>query len=190
MRELFWGVASASDFGGVAHLKKSMLMKIITISVLFLACWGCGQHHEQEEVARLQGQIDSLQALMTNAYTPGFGEFMAGIQAHHAKLWLAGINENWALADFEIHEMEEGLEDLQKYNADRPEMEKLGMITPALDSVTYAVQVKELALFKTSFATLTQTCNNCHAATDHAFNVVTIPETSPFPNQDFRVKSQ
>ena len=35
---------------------------------------------------------------------PGFEEFMSNIQAHHAKLWFAGQNHNWKLADFEIHE--------------------------------------------------------------------------------------
>lgn len=165
-------------------------MKIAFISILALACWSCQPAHTQDTVAHLEHQLDSLQAQIANTYTPGFGEFMSGIQAHHAKLWFAGINENWELADFEIQEIEEGLEDLGKFCTDRPEIAKLPMITAPLDSVAYAIQVKNLALFKSSFQTLTQTCNNCHAATDHAFNVVIIPQASPFPNQDFRVNPQ
>ena len=94
---------------------------------------------------------------------------MSGIQMHHAKLWFAGQNENWPLADFEIHEILEALEDIQKFCVDRPESKSIGMINPAIDSISYAIQQKNLQLFKNSFTLLTNTCNNCHKATEHGF---------------------
>ncbi len=34
-------------------------------------------------------------------YQPGMGELMTTIQLHHAKLWFAGKNANWALAAYD-----------------------------------------------------------------------------------------
>ena len=79
-----------------------------------LACSQTGSNNTQ-----LQNRVDSLEQKLAHTYKPGFGEFMSGIQIHHAKLWFAGQNQNWPLADFEIHEIEEALEDIQKFCIDR-----------------------------------------------------------------------
>lgn len=134
----------------------------------------------------MQATIDSLQKKLDDVYKPGFGEFMSAIQTHHAKLWFAGQQQNWELADFEIQEIKESLEDIRKYNADRPEVKSIGMIHAALDSVNTAIRQKDAPLFKNNFILLTNTCNACHRATEHAFNVVTIPTGLPVVNQDFK----
>jgi len=149
--------------------------------IVFLSC---GQGSQQER--RMKEEIDSLQHKLDNTYKPGFGEFMSGIQMHHAKLWFAGKYKNWALADFEVNEIKESLDDLQQFAADRPEVKSIPMIMPAMDSITYAIQQKDSLLFKSSFILLTNTCNNCHQATQHGFNVVTIPVALPVVNQDFK----
>lgn len=130
--------------------------------------------------------IDSLQKQLNESYKPGLGEFMSGIQMHHAKLWFAGINQNWPLADFEVNEIKESLEDIQKFCSDRPEVKSIGMIEPPIDSLNESIHKKDLTMFKARFTSLTQTCNSCHHATDHAFNVVTIPTAPPVMNQDFK----
>ena len=63
----------------------------------------------------------------------------------------------------------------------------IGMINPALDSVNNAIQQKSAALFKSGYILLTNTCNNCHHAADFEFNVVKIPNSQPFSNQDFKL---
>ena len=156
------------------------LVSIITIFIIF----SCNQ--ENDKLQQMQATVDSLQKQLKETYKPGLGEFMSGIQMHHAKLWFAGQNKNWPLADFEINEIKEGLEDIQKFCSDRPEVKAIGIINTAIDSVNNAVQQKDPQLFKTSFILLTNTCNNCHKATDHGFNIVTIPTNSPVVNQDFR----
>ena len=123
----------------------------------------------------------------TVAYKPGLGEFMTSVQIHHAKLWFAGINENWELADFEIHEINEIMDDINTYNSDRPEIKSLDIIHPAIDSVTAAIRQKSAGSFKNSYILLTNTCNECHKNTSHGFNVVKIPDQPPFSNQDFRL---
>jgi hypothetical protein len=159
-------------------------MKAILFSGFLLLIVSCNQQNNQ--VQKMQATIDSLQKQLHETYKPGFGEFMSGIQTHHAKLWFAGINNNWPLADFEIHEIEEALEDVQKFCSDRPEVKSIGMITAALDSTKNSIQQKNPSLFKSNFLLLTATCNNCHKATDHAFNVVTVPTEPPVANQDFK----
>jgi len=81
-------------------------MKISAILLLSLLL-SCGQ--KQGHNKALQSTIDSLKKELAAAYKPGFGEFMSGIQTHHAKLWFAGLYQNWELAGFEMHEIQEGL---------------------------------------------------------------------------------
>ncbi|MBN8720755.1 MAG: hypothetical protein J0H85_14995 [Sediminibacterium magnilacihabitans] len=136
----------------------------------------------------MQRQIDSLKAQINKTYKPGFGEFMSGIQVHHNKLWFTGVNQNWKLADFEINEIKESLDNIKMYCTDRPETKSIGMIDSSLQSVSNAIQQKNSLQFKNSFHILTTTCNTCHQATGHAFNVITIPSAPPFSNQDFSAK--
>jgi hypothetical protein len=158
-------------------------MKIVAIAVIGLLTTGCREEGNNRQ--NLQAQIDSLQHRLDNSYKPGFGEFMSGIQIHHAKLWFAGKNQNWKLADFEVHEIEEALEDIQKFDTDRIEAKAINMINPALDSVNTSIHQRDVRMFKSSFSLLTNTCNKCHRETEHEFNVVTIPSSLPVVNQNF-----
>jgi hypothetical protein len=159
-------------------------MKPILLIILTFGFFACNQQTDNKV---LQNRIDSLESKLAHSYKPGFGEFMSGIQAHHSKLWFAGQNENWRLADFEVHEIMEAMEDIRKFQTERKESRMIEMIDPALDSITNAIQQKNTTLFKTSYTLLTNTCNNCHRAADFEFNVVKIPETQPFSNQDFKI---
>jgi len=159
-------------------------MKIFGFFLALFLLQACRQHANDR--SEMNSKMDSLQKQLDESYKPGLGEFMTGIQVHHAKLWFAGQNQNWALADFEIHEMQESLEDIQKFCRDRPEVKAIGMINPAFDSINNAIRLKNIVLFKSGFILLTNTCNNCHQATKHEFNVVTIPTGPPVTNQDFR----
>jgi len=156
---------------------------LIPVVLHLVAC-----NQQGNQVSQTQSKIDSLQSqVVDKAYKPGLGEFMTGIQLHHAKLWFAGQNQNWPLADFEVHEIQESLDDINEFCKDRPEVKSIGMLRPAIDSVTNSIQQKNLQLFEKRFSLLTTTCNNCHKATDHGFNVVIIPTSPPVSNQDFKV---
>ena len=161
-----------------------MKFTILTLVVCIILA-ACNQ--QNKKIEQMQIKIDSLQKQLAETYKPGFGEFMSGIQIHHAKLWFAGINQNWPLADFEVHEIRESLDDIRQFCKDRPEVKAMGMINPAIDSVAIAVRQKDLTLFKSDFVLLTNTCNNCHKATNHGFNVVILPTSLPVVNQDFKM---
>jgi len=136
--------------------------------------------------AALLSRIDSLEKKVAATYKPGFGEFMSSIQVHHAKLWFAGKNKNWELADFEMHEIAETLDAIKEYQTEREESKKVDMLKPSLDAVKDAIDKKDSSLFNSSYLLLTNTCNNCHKAVNFGFNVVKIPETAPYSNQAFK----
>ena len=160
-------------------------MKNIFLLLSAITIFSC--NNPADKTQSLKTRIDSLETKFAQTYKPGLGEFMSSIQIHHAKLWFAGENQNWPLANFEMGEIKESLEDISTYCADRPETQKISMINPALDSISNAIQAKNPQLFKSGFILLTATCNNCHQATQHAFNVIKIPDNPPFSNQDFKV---
>ena len=161
-----------------------MKLKFYYLLILFLPlCNACGNSSNTNQ---LEARIDNLQQKIDHSYKPGLGEFMSQIQVHHAKLWFAGKNKNWKLADFEIHEIMESVNGIQAYAADREESKKVIMMQPALDSINHAIEQKDTALFKNSFVLLTATCNNCHTAVNYEFNMVKIPDAPPFSNQVFK----
>jgi hypothetical protein len=159
-------------------------MKKIFLVVILLFFADCSDN--SDKISELQNRIDSLQQKVNDSYKPGLGEFMSNIQMHHAKLWFAGINQNWALADFEVHEIEESLEDVQKYQSGREETKMISIIYPPLDSVKSAIKNKNLKSFKGNFTLLTNTCNTCHQTAKFEFNKVKIPDSPPFSNQEFK----
>jgi len=158
-------------------MKRFFLLAVPTL--IFLAC---------TDTQKMQNQIDDLTVQLANSYKPGFGEFMTYVQIHHAKLWFAGKNQNWALANFEVNEIGEAIEAIQKYQKERKESQAITIINPAIDSVKIAIQQQNPKLFVQTYTTLTNTCNTCHQSVQFGFNVVKIPDTLPFSNQDFLVR--
>jgi hypothetical protein len=164
------------------------MKKIIVIIFIAGAIASCRQNTPEPTAAK--HDHDTLEAEEPHLYQPGIGEFMLGIQAHHTKLWFAGKNENWELADFEIEEIREAMEDIQDFNGDQCESQTVPLIFPPLDSLSKAIEEKNLVKFTKNFSILTNSCNTCHRATNHAFNVIRIPESNPFPNQDFSARKK
>ncbi|HEU5054629.1 MAG TPA: hypothetical protein VFT78_16050 [Hanamia sp.] len=159
------------------------MKKLLFISGIFL--FSCNSSSSNSQ---LHKRVDSLQVQLNNVYKPGLGEFMSQIQVHHAKLWFAGKYGNWPLADFEVGEIQEALTDIPKFCSDRPEIKSIGIIDPAIDSISAAIKAKDEKRFDSSFTLLTATCNDCHKATNHGFNLIKIPETPPVTNQVFQPK--
>ncbi len=151
----------------------------VAVIAIILTSISCSEK-QPDQAKQLQQQINDLKEKM---YVPGLGEFMNTIQLHHAKLWFEGLDQNWPLAKYETDEMKETFQDIQKYVTDRPEAKFVPMINPGIDSVKNAIAAKDLSRFKAAYVTLTNACNNCHYATNHAYNVITIPHTLPVTDQ-------
>jgi len=122
-------------------------IKIPVLATVLLAFWSCS--NPDANTNALQAKVDSLNKQVAQIYKPGLGEFMLGIQIHHAKLYFAGKNQNWKLADFEMGEIKEAVDDIKKYCTDRPEVKSLSILYPALDSVNNAIKLKSLHHFET-----------------------------------------
>lgn len=162
------------------------MKKYFSLPVFILTLISCNQQADQTKI--LQTKIDSLERKISETYKPGFGEFMSNIQIHHAKLWFAGENQNWELADFEINEIKENLEGIQKFCSERTETKSIGMINPAMDSLSNSILKKDENLFRKNYTNLTNSCNTCHQSTNHEYNIIVIPKNPPFSNQDFSNK--
>jgi hypothetical protein len=84
-------------------------------------------------------------------YVQGIGEFMMATQVRHAKLWFAGEAQNWELAEYEIDEIKEGLEDASRLHPTLDglpiaELIKANAEAP-IDDLSKAVEAKKSAEF-------------------------------------------
>src|SRR5689334_14958195 len=112
-------------------------MKYLKITLILFPIGFCNCNQSADNKA-LQQRVDSLESQLATTYKPGFGEFMSDIKLHNAKLWFAGKNKNWELADFEINEIKEALSGISEYCKDRPETKELSMINLPVDSLNKA----------------------------------------------------
>ncbi len=164
-------------------------MKSVSIICFIVFVVSCAQQQVADN--KTNAAIDSLEKrverLEKEKYKPGLGELMAVIQLHHAKLWYAGINNNWKLSAFEVDEIKEIITAAQELETDRPEIKDLPMIFPSIDSITNSIHSKDPVSFKKNFLSLTNTCNACHKANHFEFNSITVPSAAPVSNQDFKV---
>ena len=128
-------------------------------------------------------------------YVPRMGEIMSATQMRHSKLWFAGKARNWDLASYELDEIKEGLDDATKYHPvfkkDAPIASILNKFTALpLNDIGRAIMAKDIIKFRKSFDNLTNGCNACHQAASQGFIVIKRPDTMPFSNQDFDLKTK
>jgi len=115
------------------------------------------------------------------------------IQPRHAKLGLAGKEENWPLAGYALKELKQGF--LVSARA-VPRWKGLPVpdlfdaaVSQPMALLDFAIKAAEPRQFAEAYARLTAGCNACHATTDHPFVVIKAPENpSAYPNQDFAPK--
>jgi hypothetical protein len=138
------------------------------------------------------GSTSDTAASQREVYKPGMGDLMSALQLRHAKLWYAGRAENWPLAAFELHEIEETLERIERWH---PEEDGL-QVAPALESfigpahhvLGASVANKDRGAFEAAFDDLTQGCNACHQAMKHEFIVIQRPTREPVTNQRWAIE--
>lgn len=125
-------------------------------------------------------------------YSLGFAEFMIFTQIRHAKLWVAGDARNWDLADYQIDELKEGLEDAVKYFPTYKEMPVGQMIEAVMKApiadMEGAIKARDRTKFVAAFDKLTGACNTCHQSAKRAFIVIQRPTVAPYSNQSFAPK--
>jgi hypothetical protein len=129
------------------------------------------------------------------AYRPGLGDLMTmTVQPRHLKVGLAGQEQNWAYAAYELHELQESFERVARTwpkwrQVEIAETIKATIEAP-MDAVARAIKAKDAAKFTESYGQLTATCNACHQSANVGLVVIQVPKSSPFANQDFRPQKQ
>lgn len=124
------------------------------------------------------------------SYTPGLGEFMSQLSYRHSKLWFAGQAQNWALAAYELDEIEEGLQDIGHYHPEHhdvkaiPEQIKRYMAA-SIEQTHTAINKKTTSEFIKAYDAITAGCNACHQANGFGFNQLVKPVINSFANQRF-----
>ena len=127
------------------------------------------------------------------AYRPGLGDLMtATVQPRHAKLGLAGRQNNWTYAAYELHQLDEAFDRL---SVQWPQWQRVRiaelvetMIREPIDGLGEAIEAHDEVRFAAAYARLTDACNACHQAAKRAFVVITEPRPGAFPDQDLAPK--
>jgi hypothetical protein len=124
-------------------------------------------------------------------YVPGVGDMMnLLVQPRHAKLGLALKTGNWELAAYGHKELAQAFRTVATV---QPKFKNLtvsemveSMTGDAMRGLDDAIRARDAKRAAIAFGDLTDGCNSCHAALDHAFVVIKAPDASSFPNQEFK----
>jgi hypothetical protein len=124
-------------------------------------------------------------------YHPSFGDLMTmAVQPRHIKIGLAGRERNWAYLTYESSELRNAFARIARtipvYRQAKLSDLFASTVVPTIDELDAAIKAKDGARFDTAYGNLTQACNSCHAALDHAAVVIRPPQGSPYADQEFR----
>ena len=111
-------------------------------------------------------------------------DMMISILHRHAILWMAGVSNNWPLADYEARQLKTRFVEAAQAYRNIP-VETVSTATKALDDLSAAISARNKAQFTPRFLELSRTCNACHVSAGVGFVVIETPRTSPFTNQAF-----
>ena len=114
----------------------------------------------------------------------------AFVQPRHIKLGLAGAENNWPYAAYELDQLRETFADiaeiLPKYrDLSIPEMITTTVKEP-LAALDRAIKAEDGNQFASAYGQLTAACNACHRSYDRAVIVMQPATANIFPDQEFR----
>lgn len=112
---------------------------------------------------------------------------MLRLQIHMDKLYWAGKAQNWPLAAFYAHELNETLETITKAKIVDEGVNVSALANPMLSGALGGLETATKAKkgFEAAYTATVQACNGCHAATKHGFIRIKIPTRPIFDNQVF-----
>jgi hypothetical protein len=115
--------------------------------------------------------------------------YMGRMQVYTEKTWFAGKAKNWELASFYLHEIEEIIEEVEKAKVVEDGHDISTLITTSLSTpvrqLEEAIKTQDLPKFEERYPIVVRNCNNCHAATKHAFIQLKTPDRPAFSSQIF-----
>ena len=130
--------------------------------------------------------------LSTAQHTAALGDLMtAFVQPRHIKLGLAGSEQNWPYAAYELDQLRETFADLAQILPKYRDLSIPDLITSTvkepLAALDRAIRAKDGNQFTAAYEQLTASCNACHKSYDRTAIVIQPPTVAgAFPDQDFR----
>jgi hypothetical protein len=114
----------------------------------------------------------------------------AFVQPRHIKLGVAGTQQNWPYAAYELDQLRATFADVAEILPKYRDLSISDMIASTLKeplmALDRAIQAKDTNQFSAAYGKLTASCNVCHQAYDRAVIVIQQPTGSVFLDQDFR----
>ena len=170
------------------------LLSCCAIAMLAAACTSHGDDGATREIASLRTQVEALEARQSalkdsEAPKAELGQQMLMLQIRHARLWAAGEDKNWLLAQFQLAELNEALDDVVEQNGDHAALQpqKLSVVLPAImkpavAQLRTAINDGSKVEFERAYDGLSNACSSCHKAADHGFLVIQRPRTPMLDN--------
>lgn len=138
-------------------------------------------------------QMENQMNIEKEASSPkGFAEYMYFMQLYTHKLLLSVQAGNAELADFYLHELEETTEDviehIKEYDGFPVSELTATMLMPVIEDLEDALDAGDWDEIRAKARILVDSCNACHAATEHGYIYIPFDvTTNPFL-QDFNVR--
>src|SRR4051812_38065153 len=128
-------------------------------------------------------------------YRPGLGDLMTmTVQPRHIKLLLAGHEQNWAYAKYELKELQDAFERAARLVPRYRGLPMGGMVDAIakgpMEELAKAIDAKDEVAFDAGYEKLTEGCNACHEAANVGMVVIKVPTGSSFPDQDFQPRKR
>jgi hypothetical protein len=118
--------------------------------------------------------------------------YMGYFQRFSDKLYFAGSNGNWDLADFYLEEIEETAEKLEKGNIEDEGVNLSALISsvllPQVKKMEETLAKKDVKAFQEQYPLMIGSCNKCHTLAKHPFVVIKQPTSPTHGNQEYTVK--
>jgi hypothetical protein len=124
-------------------------------------------------------------------YHPSMGDLMTmAVQPRHIKLGLAGKQQNWVYAKYELSELRNAFARIARAIPQYQSIDTAALTTAImqapLNTLEQAIDANSATRFTAAYTQLTEACNACHRDRNHAAVVITVPDAAMFPDQDFQ----
>jgi hypothetical protein len=171
---------------------------LIGVLLLLGACARPADPTVEKELASLRTEVTALRAARTDqaatAPTAELGQQMLGLQIRHARLWAAGENENWLLAQFQLAALNKALDEVAEQNGDHAALQPQrladvlpAIMKPAVTQLRTAIDNRDRTAFETGYDALSAACSGCHQVAGHGFLIIQRPTTPVLDNLKARL---
>jgi hypothetical protein len=123
---------------------------------------------------------DAVPSPLVTEYLPSISDLMiATIQPRHERLWRAAQDGNWEFAAYELGNLKGAFNRLGHAHPTEHDISFPDMISSVTEQpfkeLNSAIRSKDSPAFDKAYADLTDACNSCHQALNHAVVQIRVP---------------